>query len=141
MTEIAPHLRRSQRVIDPSFTWGNDRAPRTPWHKTIVYELHVKGFTQLHPALPEGLRGTYAGLASETVIKHLTELGITAVELEPVHYFLNDRHLLDRQTHELLGIQHAQLFRSGQPIRRHAHSARCRAAIQDDGRGHASRRG
>jgi len=83
-------------VIDPAFTWGNDRHPRTPWHKTIVYELHVKGFTQLHPALPERLRGTYAGLASETVIKHLTDLGITAVELEPVHYFLNDRHLLDR---------------------------------------------
>ena len=51
------------RVIDPSFTWGNDRPPRIPWHKTIVYELHVKGFTRLHPALPEGLRGTYAGLA------------------------------------------------------------------------------
>ncbi len=83
-------------VIDPAFTWGNDRAPRTPWHKTIIYELHVKGFTKLHPALPEKLRGTYAGLASETVIKHLTNLGITAVELEPVHYFLNDRHLMDR---------------------------------------------
>lgn len=83
-------------VIDPAFTWGNDRPPRTPWHKTIVYELHVKGFTQLHPALSDGLRGTYAGLASESVIKHLTQLGITAVELEPVHYFLNDRHLLER---------------------------------------------
>lgn len=83
-------------VIDPAFTWGNDRPPRTPWHKTIVYELHVKGFTQLHPDLPEHLRGTYAGLASESVIKHLTALGITAVELQPVHYFLNDRHLLDR---------------------------------------------
>ncbi|HJU04168.1 MAG TPA: glycogen debranching protein GlgX [Nitrospiraceae bacterium] len=83
-------------VIDPAFTWGNDRSPRTPWHKTIIYELHVKGFTQLHPALPDKLRGTYAGLASETVIKHLIDLGITAVELEPVHYFLNDRHLIDR---------------------------------------------
>jgi glycogen operon protein len=83
-------------VLDPAFTWGNDRPPRTPWHKTVVYELHVKGFTQLHPALPEGLRGTYAGLASESVIKHLVNLGITAVELEPVHYFLNDRHLVER---------------------------------------------
>lgn len=83
-------------VIDPAFTWGNDRPPRTAWHKTIVYELHVKGFTKLHPALPEELRGTYAGLASETVIQHLINLGITAVELEPVHYFLNDRHLIDR---------------------------------------------
>jgi glycogen operon protein len=83
-------------VLDPAFTWGSDRPPRTPWHKTIVYELHVKGFTQLHPILPEGLRGTYAGLASESVIKHLVNLGITAVELEPVHYFLNDRHLVER---------------------------------------------
>ena len=83
-------------VIDPAFTWGNDRHPRTPWHKTILYELHVKGFTQLQQGLPERLRGTYAGLASESVIKHLTDLGITAVELLPVQYFLHDRHLLDR---------------------------------------------
>ncbi|MCC2641525.1 MAG: isoamylase [Nitrospira sp.] len=83
-------------VVDTAFTWGNDRSPRTPWHKTIVYEMHVKGFTQLHPALPQALRGTYAGLASESVIKHLVNLGITAVELEPVHYFLDDRHLLER---------------------------------------------
>jgi glycogen operon protein len=98
------------KVIDPSFTWGTDRAPRTPWHKTIVYELHVKGFTQLHSALPEGLRGTYAGLASETVIKHLTELGVTAVELEPVHYFLNDRHLLDRQLTNYWGYNTLSYF-------------------------------
>jgi len=83
-------------VIDPAFTWGNDQPPRTPWHKTILYELHVKGFTQLQQGLPERLRGTYAGLASESVIKHLTDLGITAVELQPVHFFLHDRHLLDR---------------------------------------------
>lgn len=98
------------KVIDPSFTWGNDRAPRTPWHKTIVYELHVKGFTHLHPDLPEGLRGTYAGLASETVIKHLTELGVTAVELEPVHYFLNDRHLLERHLTNYWGYNTLSYF-------------------------------
>lgn len=98
------------QVIDPSFTWGNDRAPRTPWHKTVVYELHVKGFSQLHPGLPEGLRGTYAGLASETVIKHLTDLGITAVELEPVHYFLNDRHLLERQLTNYWGYNTLSYF-------------------------------
>ena len=83
-------------VIDPAFTWGSDRPPRTPFHKTIIYELHVKGFTQLHPLVPESLRGTYAGLASDAVIKHLTDLGITAVELEPIHYFLNDRHLVEK---------------------------------------------
>lgn len=104
-------------VIDPAFTWGNDRHPRTPWHKTIVYELHVKGFTQLHPALPERLRGTYAGLASESVIKHLTDLGITAVELEPVHYFLNDRHLLDRGLTNYWGYNTLGYFA---PARRYA---------------------
>jgi glycogen operon protein len=83
-------------VIDPAFTWGDDRAPRTPWHKTIIYELHVKGFTQLHPAVPDRLRGTYVGLASEAAITHLLSLGITAVELMPVHHFLHDRHLVDR---------------------------------------------
>jgi len=104
-------------VIDPAFTWGNDRPPRTPWHKTIVYELHVKGFTQLHPALPERLRGTYAGLASETVIKHLTDLGVTAVELEPVHYFLNDRHLLERGLTNYWGYNTLGYFA---PARRYA---------------------
>jgi glycogen operon protein len=83
-------------VIDTAFTWGDDRPPRTPWHKTLIYEMHVKGFSQLHPEVPEPLRGTYAGLASEAAIRHLTSLGITAVELLPVHYFLHDRHLLDR---------------------------------------------
>jgi isoamylase len=83
-------------VIDPAFTWGDDRPPRTPWHQTIVYELHVKGFTQLHPEVPDRLRGTYLGLASEGALRHLTSLGITAVELLPVHHFLKDRLLLDR---------------------------------------------
>jgi isoamylase len=83
-------------VIDPAFTWGNDQPPRIPWHKTIIYELHAKGFTQLHPELHEKLRGTYAGLASEFVINHLLNLGVTAVELMPVHHFVNDRMLVDR---------------------------------------------
>jgi len=83
-------------VIDPAFTWGDDRPPRTPWHQTLIYELHVKGFTQLHPEVPDRLRGTYLGLASEGAISHLTSLGITAVELMPVHHFLNDRLLVDR---------------------------------------------
>src|SRR2546427_305972 len=82
-------------VIDPAFTWGDDRPPRTPWHNTIIYELHVKGFTQLHPDVPERLRGTYAGLASEAAIPALIRLGIRAVELLPVHHFLNDRHLVE----------------------------------------------
>ncbi|HYZ93145.1 MAG TPA: glycogen debranching protein GlgX [Actinomycetota bacterium] len=83
-------------VIDPSFTWGEDRAPATPWNRTIIYELHVKGLTELHPGVPEDLRGTYLGLASDAVIDHLLGLGITAVELMPVHQFIDDRHLVER---------------------------------------------
>jgi glycogen operon protein len=83
-------------VIDPSFVWGDDRPPAVPWHKTFIYELHVKGFSQLNPHVPEKLRGTYAGVASESAIKHLQDLGVTAVELLPVHHFLNDRHLVEK---------------------------------------------
>ncbi len=83
-------------VIDPAFTWGNDRPPRTPWHQTMIYEVHVKGFTQLHPEVPEAFRGTYAGLTTEPVIRHLTELGVTAVELLPVHQRTDTRHLRER---------------------------------------------
>lgn len=83
-------------VIDPAFTWGDDRPPRTPWHKTVIYELHVKGFTKLHPAVPEELRGTYASLATPPALDHLTSLGVTAVELLPVHQALDERHLTDK---------------------------------------------
>ncbi|HYV36902.1 MAG TPA: glycogen debranching protein GlgX, partial [Gemmataceae bacterium] len=83
-------------VIDPAFTWGDDRPPRVPWHKTLIYELHVKGFTQRHPDVPEKLRGSYAGLASEGAIKHLKDLGVTAVELLPIHHHANDRHLVEK---------------------------------------------
>ena len=83
-------------VVDPAFTWGDDRAPRTPWHKTLIYETNVKGLTQLHPGVPEKLRGTYAGLASEAALDHLKSLGVTAVELLPVHHRLDDRHLVEK---------------------------------------------
>ena len=81
-------------VVDSQFRWGNDAHPRTPWHKTLIYEMHVKGFTRLHPHVPEPLRGTYSGLASRAAIDHLKELGVTAVELMPVHYHVDDRHLV-----------------------------------------------
>jgi isoamylase len=83
-------------VVDPAFSWGDDRPPRTPWHKTVVYEMHVRGFTMRHPEVPELLRGTYAGLACEPTIQHLKKLGVTAVELLPVHLHLDDRHLMER---------------------------------------------
>ncbi len=83
-------------VLDSAFTWGNDHPPRTRWERTVIYEAHVRGMTQLHPGVPEALRGSYLGLASRPVIDHLKSLGITAVELMPVHHFVDDRHLLDK---------------------------------------------
>jgi len=83
-------------VIDAAFSWGDDQPLRTPFHKSIIYELHVKGFTRRHPDVPDKLRGTYAGLASPEVIEYLQSLGITAVELMPVHHFISDKHLEDR---------------------------------------------
>jgi isoamylase len=83
-------------VVDPAFTWGDDRSPRTPWNRTVIYECHVRGMTKLHPLVPEKLRGTYLGLASDPVIDHLTNLGVTAVELMPVHQFLPERDLVDK---------------------------------------------
>ena len=83
-------------VVDNSFDWHDDKHPRTPWNKTVIYEMHVKGFTVRHPQVLEGLRGTYAGLASPAVIEHLHALGITAVELMPVQRFVQDQRLVDR---------------------------------------------
>ena len=83
-------------VIDEAFTWGDDRPPQTSWHKTLIYEVHVKGFTKLHPDVPEKIRGTYAGLGSDGSVKYLKNLGVTAVELLPVHDHVDDRHLVDR---------------------------------------------
>jgi len=84
------------RVIDPAFTWGDDRAPRIPWHDTVIYEAHVRGLTRRHPDVPPALRGTYAGLATAPIVDHLVRLGVTAIELMPVHAFVDDRQLLER---------------------------------------------
>jgi len=83
-------------VIDPAFDWGNDRPPATPHHETVLYEVHVKGFTQTHPDIPPDLRGRYAGLAHPAAIEHLRTLGITAVELMPVHQFIHYAHLAEK---------------------------------------------
>jgi isoamylase len=97
-------------VVDPAFTWGADRPPHTPWHRTIIYEVHVKGFTIRHPEVPAGLRGTYAALATAPVIDHLTQLGITAVELMPVHTFVDDRHLIERGLRNYWGYNSIGFF-------------------------------
>jgi len=93
--DSAPYVPRSV-VTSPYFDWGNDRAPMVPMHETVLYELHVKGFTRTHPQVPEALRGTYAGLAHPAVIEHLLGLGVTSVELQPVHQFVHDAHLVEK---------------------------------------------
>lgn len=93
--DSAPYAPRAQ-VIDTAFTWGNDQLLRTPFHKSIIYELQVRGFTKLMPGVPEPLRGTYAGLASEAAVAHLKKLGVTAVELMPVHHHLDEHMLVKR---------------------------------------------
>jgi isoamylase len=82
-------------VINPFFNWASDRAPRTPYHDTVIYEAHVKGMTQTHPGIPEEQRGTYAGLGHPVIIDHLKSLNVTAIELMPVHQFMHDHRLLD----------------------------------------------
>jgi len=110
-------------VIDPAFTWGDDQPPRTPWHETIIYELHVKGFTQLHPEVPPPLRGTYAGLATEPVIRHLKNLGVTAVELLPVHTFVDERQVMERGLKNYWGYNSIGFFA---PDMRYSHTTRTR---------------
>jgi isoamylase len=83
-------------VIDPAFPWGEDRRPAVPWNRSVIYECHVRGLTMLHPGVPPELRGTYLGMASDPIIDHLLSLGVTAVELMPVHQFINDRVLVER---------------------------------------------
>jgi glycogen operon protein len=83
-------------VINPYFDWGNDRHPEHEYHDTVVYEAHVKGLTRTHPLIPEEIRGTYAAIAHPAMIEHLTALGVTALELMPVHQFVQDPHLLDK---------------------------------------------
>jgi isoamylase len=90
------HLAPLAAVIDPAFDWSGERRPSYPLHATVIYEAHVRGLTKLHPLVPEKLRGTYAAVACAPIIEHLHSLGVTAIELMPVHYFVQDRHLLEK---------------------------------------------
>ena len=97
-------------VIDEEFNWNGDRRPRIPWHRSVIYEVHVKGMTARHPDVPPELRGTYAGLASPPVLEHLKSLGVTAVELLPVHAFVDDKHLLDKGLRNYWGYNTINYF-------------------------------
>ncbi len=100
--DSAPYVPRSV-VINPSFDWSGDQSPRRDLYEVVIYETHVRGFTMTHPEIPEELRGTYSGLAHPAAIQHLTSLGATAVELMPVHQFIDDQHLIDRGLHNYWG--------------------------------------
>lgn len=90
--ESAPYMPKC-RVLEPAFTWGDEPRPRIPWSDMVVYEMHVRGYSMLHPEVPEPMRGTYAALATTAAVDHLRRLGVTTVELMPVHAFVNDRYL------------------------------------------------
>ena len=97
-------------VIDTAFSWGNDVSPRTPWDKTVTYEVHVNGFTKLHPKVPVNIRGTYEALSASEVIEHLLSLGITAIELMPVQQFVHDRHLVEKGLSNYWGYNTLNFF-------------------------------
>src|SRR3954471_18566940 len=83
-------------VVDPNYDWKQTTKPLVPWDRTVIYETHVRGYTKLHPGVPEKLRGTFAGLSHHEVIKYVKSLGITTIELLPIHMFVNDSYLLDK---------------------------------------------
>ena len=97
-------------VVDPHFDWGSDRPPATPFHRSVIYEVHVRGATVRHPEVPPAIRGKFAGLASEPMIRHFKELGVTALELLPVHAFVDDKFLLDRKLRNYWGYNSIAFF-------------------------------
>jgi len=107
--DSAPHVPKAV-VHSPFFDWGNDRPPAVPMHETLIYELHVKGMTAQHPDVPEEIRGTYAGLVHPAVLEHLTNLGVTTVELQPVHQFVHDAHLVERGLRNYWGYNSIGFF-------------------------------
>jgi glycogen operon protein len=115
-------------VVDPAFTWGDDRPPRTAWHNTVIYEMHVRGFSMRHPAIPEHLRGTYEALTTQPALDHLKKLGITAVELMPVHHHARDRHLEEKGLSNYWGYNSYGYFA---PERRFAASRTPAGAVRE----------
>ena len=115
-------------VVDSAFTWGDDRPPLTPWHKTVIYEVHVKGFTRLCPDLPPPFRGTFAGFGSEPAIRHLRRLGVTAVELMPIQHPAFDRHLVARGLSNYWGYNTSAFFA---PNSRYARSTHPEGSVRE----------
>jgi isoamylase len=107
---LSPRTPLRGRIIDPAFHWGGDRPPTVPLRDTVIYELHVKGFTRLHPAVPEKWRGTYLGLSVAPVIEHLKSLGVTAVELLPCQAFVSEQFLIDHKLSNYWGYNQVAWF-------------------------------
>jgi glycogen operon protein len=107
--DSAPLMQKC-RVIDPAFTWGSARKPETPWERTVFYEMHVRGFTRLHPLVPEADRGTFAGLANPNVPAYLRSLGITSAELLPIHAFVDDSYLAEKGLRNYWGYNSLAFF-------------------------------
>jgi glycogen operon protein len=107
--DSAPFMPKCQ-VIDPAFTWGRDRPAERPWHETILYEMHVRGYTMRRGDVPVEMRGTFAGLSTAPVVEYLKSLGVTAIELLPVHAFLHDRHLIERGLRNFWGYNSIGFF-------------------------------
>ncbi len=115
-------------VVADDFDWGNDAAPDVPWRQTILYEAHVRGFTRRHPGVPEELRGTYAGLAHPAAIEHLKMLGVTSVELLPIHEFVDDPFLLEKKLKNYWGYSTLGFFA---PAQRYARDRAPGAAVRE----------
>ncbi|QXV64510.1 glycogen debranching protein GlgX [Mucilaginibacter sp. 21P] len=126
-TDSAPFIPKSV-VIDSAFDWGDDKFPRIPYYQSVIYEMHVKGFTQMHPDIPEEIRGTYAAIGHPASIKYLKELGVTAVELMPIHQFVNDRHLLEKGLSNYWGYNSIGFFA---PDIRYAGNVPCGEQVQE----------
>lgn len=107
--DSAPFMPKA-KVIDPAFTWGEQRKVQVPWNNTIIYETHVRGTSMLHPDVPEHFRGTFAGLKNPEIIKHIKSLGVSSVELLPIHAFVNDQHLLDKDLNNYWGYNSIGFF-------------------------------
>jgi isoamylase len=107
--DSAPHMPKSV-VISPFFSWDNDRHPRTPYNETVIYEAHVKGLTKTHPDIPENIRGTYAALAHPVMLEHYRQIGVTAIELMPVHQFVHDSTLREKHLRNYWGYNTIGFF-------------------------------
>jgi 1,4-alpha-glucan branching enzyme len=126
-------------VIDQGFDWEGVGKPDTPWHETVIYEVHVKGFTKRHPGVREDLRGTYAGLAADDAVAHLQELGVTAVELLPVHHIADEHFLFEKGLTNYWGYSTIGFFAPHCVVRGDGLGRRAGARVQGDGEGPAPR--